>query len=42
MTRKNIATPDITAGSTDAEHLLSLTPVGAAGAERAVLLFRLT
>jgi hypothetical protein len=42
MTRKNISTPDITAGSTDAERLLSLTPAGAASAERAVLPFRLT
>src|ERR1700682_2371543 len=42
MTRKNISTPDIRAGSTDVERLLSLAPAGAASAERAVLPFRLT
>jgi hypothetical protein len=42
MTRKNISTPDITAGITAAERLLSLAPRGAASAERAVLPFRLT
>jgi hypothetical protein len=42
MTRKHISTPDITAGITDTERLLSLAPPGAASAERAVLPFRLT
>jgi hypothetical protein len=42
MTRKHISTPDITAGITDTERLLSLAPSGAASAERAVLPFRLT
>ena len=42
MTRKNITTAEITAGSTDAEHLLSLTSADAADAERAVPPFRLT
>jgi hypothetical protein len=36
MTRKHISTPDITAGITDPERLLSLAPPGAASAERAV------
>src|SRR5258708_19089100 len=42
MTRKNITTAEITAGRTDAEHLLSLTSADAADAERAVPPFRLT
>ena len=42
MTRKNMATPDITAGSTDAEYLLSLSLAGVADAQRAVLPLRLT
>jgi hypothetical protein len=42
MKRKNISTPDITAGITAAERLLSLAPPGAASPERTVLPFRLT
>src|SRR5258708_22279905 len=42
MTRNNITTAEITAGRTDAEHLLSLTSADAADAERAVPPFRLT
>ena len=42
MTRKNMATPDITACSTDAEYLLSLSLAGVADAQRAVLPLRLT
>src|SRR6202051_30636 len=42
MTRKHISTPDITAGITDTERLLSVAPPGAASTERAVLPFRLT
>jgi hypothetical protein len=41
MTRKNIATADITGSSTDVERLLSLTSAGAADVERAVPPFRL-
>ena len=42
MTRKALATPDIAAGSTDAEHLLSLSLAGAADVQRAALPLRLT
>jgi hypothetical protein len=42
MTRKALATPDIAAGSTDAEHLLLLSLAGAADAQRAALPLRLT
>jgi hypothetical protein len=42
MTRKALATPGITAGSTDAQHLPSLPLAGAADVQRPVLPLRLT